>query len=272
MMNLFTVSAECKAEYETRGVTVLRNAVSAGWVEQLRDAIERDIESPGPFYHGYKPQDGQGRFHGNLRLWQHDPVFREFCLESYLPSLARQFFGGGQVNLLYDQLFVKEPGTRNRTRWHNDQPYWPVTGRQVISFWIALDPVGAGNGALEFVSGSNHWERWFQPRQFGETDTIGYEINPDYEEMPDIEACRDDYDLISWDLNPGDCYVFNGMTVHGAGGNTDEQRRRRGYTVRYTGDDARYDPRIGTSVPLHNERLAAGDRLDSELFPLIIQA
>lgn len=90
--------------------------------------------------------------------------------------------------------------------------------------------------------------------------------------MPDIEACRDDYDLISWDLNPGDCYVFNGMTVHGAGGNTDEQRRRRGYTVRYTGDDARYDPRIGTSVPLHNERLAAGDRLDSELFPLIIQA
>ena len=26
-----------------------------------------------------------------------------------------------------------------RTRWHNDQPYWPVRGRQVLSFWIARD-------------------------------------------------------------------------------------------------------------------------------------
>ncbi|MGH1358926.1 MAG: phytanoyl-CoA dioxygenase family protein [Burkholderiaceae bacterium] len=270
MINLFAVPAQARAEYAEHGATVLRSAVSAEWVELLRAAIERDIESPGPYFHGYKPSDGQGRFHGNLRLWQHDEIFREFCLESYLPTIAQQFFEGGQVNLLYDQLFVKEPGTKNRTRWHNDQPYWPISGKQVISLWIALDPVRKNSGALEFISGSNRWDRWFQPRQFGETETIGYDINPDYEEIPDIESNRDDYQLLSWDLNPGDCYVFNGMTVHGAGGNTDLQLRRRGYTIRYTGDDVRYDPRVGTSAPLHNSQLAPGDKLDSEMFPLII--
>ncbi len=272
MNSLFTLSDTAKKSFEQDGVTVLRKAVNTDWVETLRAAIERDIATPGPFFHGYEPKDGQGRFHGNLRLWQHDPDFRAFCLESYLPSLARQFFGGGRVNMLYDQLFVKEPGTANRTRWHNDQPYWPVSGRQVISFWIALDPVSQHNGALEFIRGSHLWDRWFQPHSFGETTAIDYDINPDYEEIPDIQASRDDYDILTWDLAPGDCYVFSGMTVHGAGGNRDQTLRRRGYTVRYTGEDVRYDPRVGTSKPLHDTTLKTGDKLNGDLFPVLIES
>ncbi len=256
--------------YARDGVTVMRDIVDAATLDELREAVERDIADPGPFFHGYKPEDGQGQFHGNLRIWQHDSVFGDFCLNSGLPELARQFFGGGRVNLLYDQLFVKEPGTVNRTRWHNDQPYWPVSGSHVISFWIALDDVEQDSGALEFVRGSNHWDRWFQPRQFGETQSRQYDDNPDYEEIPDIQAARDDYDIVSWDLKAGDCYVFNGMTVHGAGGNRSANKRRRGYTVRYTGKDARYDLRVGTSQPLHNVALSDGDLLDSEIYPLII--
>ena len=264
------ISESDRIAYQDDGVAVLRGVVSAAQVDSLRLAIERDIEKPGPYFHGYEPENGRGRFHGNLRLWEHDDTFRKFCLSSELPQLARQFFGDGPVNLLYDQLFVKEPGTENRTRWHNDQPYWPVSGSQVISFWIALDDVSAENGAMEFVRGSHRWDRWFQPRQFGETATEAYEENPDYEEMLDIESSRNDYDIVTWDLKPGDCYVFNGMTVHGALGNASSQIRRRGYTVRYTGDDVRYDPRVGTSKPLHNAALNVGDRLDSDSYPLIL--
>ena len=38
------------------------------------------------------------------------------------------------------------------------------------------------------------------------------------------------------------------MTVHGAGGNLRSDVRRRGYTVRYCGDDAVYDTRKGTQA------------------------
>ena len=71
------------------------------------------------------------------------------------------------------------------------------------------------------------------------------------------------------DLDPGDVYVFNAMTVHGAPGNSTANRRRRGYTVRYCGDDVFYDPRVGVSSPILIDGKAAGDRIDSEQCPLI---
>lgn len=255
--------------YERDGVTVLRQVVTADWHARLEAAIERDMREPGPYFHGYE-SDGGGRFHGNLRLWERDPVFREFCLHSLLPDVAQQCLRARKVNLLYDQLFVKEPGTSNPTRWHNDQPYWPIRGWQVLSIWVALDVTTMQSGALEFVRGSHRWNRWFQPEAFGKTATASeYEANPDYEPMPDIDAARDRYDIVSWDLEPGDAYVFHGLTVHGAGGNHLCDRRRRGYTIRYTGDDVVYDQRAGTNANLRNASLRDGDALDSTQYPVV---
>lgn len=255
-------SAEIEA-YHHDGVTVLRQVVNADWRARLAAAIERDIQHPGPFYHGYEADEG-GRFHGNLRLWESDETFRDFCLHSPLPTLAQPFFNSAKVNLLYDQLFVKEAATMNRTRWHNDQPYWPMRGWQVLSFWVALDKTTADSGALEFIRGSHRWQRWFQPEVFGRTAAVNeYEPNADYEPIPDIESARGEYDIVSWELEPGDSYVFHGLTVHGAGANRMSDRRRRGYTIRYTGDDVVYDTRPGTNIHLHNASLNDGDPLDS---------
>ncbi len=265
-----TVSASQLEAYQKDGAVVLRGIVNAQWRSRLEAAIEQDIQHPGPFYHGYTPESGRGQFHGNLRLWEHDADFRDYCFHSPLPALAQQFFASSKVNLLYDQLFVKEPDTGNRTRWHNDQPYWPIRGWQVISFWVALDPITLDNGALEFVRGSHRWGRWFQPERFGDTSGHGdYERNPNYEPMPDIESARQDYDIVSWELDPGDVYVFHGLTVHGAGGNQRHDVRRRGYTVRYTGDDVVYDTRPGPNANLHHPTLADGDALDSDQYPVL---
>lgn len=262
------ISHEVVEQYWADGATVLRDVIDARWRERLAAAIERDIENPGPWDHSYDVAGG--RFHGNLRIWQNDADFAAFCRESPAVEIAQKFLRTSRLNLLYDQLFVKEPGADHRTRWHNDQPYWPVTGKDVISVWVALDHTTAANGRLEFVRGSHTWDRWFQPEPFGPNQgTSEYEQNPDYESMLDIEANRDAYDIITWDVEPGDVYVFSAMTVHGAAGNATTDKRRRGYTVRYCGDDVFYDPRVGTSTPVLVEGLERGDRLDSEQCPLI---
>ena len=259
------------AAFRRDGAIPLRAVVSAAELESLAAAIERDIENPGPFFHGYKTRGG-GLFHGNLRLWEHDDALREFCFSSCLPAIAQQCLGSRKVNLLYDQLFVKEAGTPTPTRWHNDQPYWAIRGQQVLSIWVALDPTTLETGALEFIRGSHLWNRWFQPQPFGETEAHGaYETNPDYEEVPDIDAMRDRYDIVSWDLEAGDAYLFHGLTVHGAPGNRSPNRRRRGYTVRYTGDDVVYDTRPGTNLHLRNSALADGQPLDSVQYPVVLR-
>jgi len=259
--------------YDEDGACVLRGVIDAQWRAELADAIERDIANPGPNYHGYAAEEEAGGFHGNLRIWENDQTFHRFCHQSLLPELAQQFFRSARVNLLYDQLFVKEPGTPNPTRWHNDQPYWAVRGWHVLSFWTSLDPVTQDSGALKFIRGSHKWDRWFQPETFGDNSaTNGYELNENYEPMPDVDANADDYDIVSWDLEPGDIYVFHGLTVHGAGGNLRQDRRRRGYTVRYTGDDAVYDTRPGTNVHLRDQTLRDGEPLKGPMYPLVIPA
>ena len=255
-------------EYNEKGASVLRQCVNQKWIEKLRKAIEKDISNPGPFVHCYKAENGAGAFHGNLRTWENDLSLKSFCFESALPELASKLMESKYINLFYDQLFIKEPETLNRTRWHNDQPYWPIRGWKVMSFWIALDPVDNSRGALEFISGSHRWNRWFQPEAFGDTERKNtYEINPNYEPIPDIESARGDYNIISWELEPGDVYIFHGLTVHGSGGNRSNNIRRRGYAVRYTGDDVVYDTRKGTNEHLCSKIHKNGALLNSEQYP-----
>ena len=132
-MDYYVAKEEVDA-YHSDGAVPLRGVVDGDWLKLLGAGIERDISEPGPFVHGYVPDNGIGRFHGNIRLWENDSEMGRFCTSGPLAFLAAQFFESSKVNLFYDQLFVKEPGTENRTRWHNDLPYWPLRGSQIMSF------------------------------------------------------------------------------------------------------------------------------------------
>lgn len=54
------------------------------------------------------------------------------------------------ARLYHDHLLVKEPNTRQRTPWHQDQPYYNIDGRQNCSMWMPVDPVSR-ESTLEFV-------------------------------------------------------------------------------------------------------------------------
>ena len=60
--------------------------------------------------------------------------------------------------------------------------------------------------------------------------------------------------------------------LHGAAGNASEQVRRRGYAVRYTGNDVTYSTRPGTNLDLRNSVLRDGDPLDSAQYPRVWEA
>jgi ectoine hydroxylase-related dioxygenase (phytanoyl-CoA dioxygenase family) len=49
--------------------------------------------------------------------------------------------GSRQVRLFHDHLLVKEPGTRQRTPWHQDQPYYNVEGFDNCSMWMPVEGV-----------------------------------------------------------------------------------------------------------------------------------
>ena len=84
-----------------------------------------------------------------------------------------------------------------------------------------------------------------------------------------ISANRQDYNIASWELNPGDLIAFNFSIIHGAPGNS-SPIRRRAFSVRFVGDDATFAKRKGeVSPPFPEVKLNHGDKMNSPSFPEI---
>jgi len=258
------ITEQHRGAYERDGVVCLRGAFSHDWLTFLADAVEEAMTSPGPQAEEYVASGGSGRFFGDVELALRLPRFRRFALESPAAEIAGRIMGASSVNFFYDQLLVKEPGTSERTPWHQDQPYWAVSGYQVCSVWLSLDPVPE-EMSVEYVCGSHLWPE-FSPYHFVDgSPYAGTGLPP----LPDIEALCHQYKISRFALQPGDCLVFNAMIVHGAPGNTG-QHRRRALSTRWAGDDARYCRRQGeVAIPTQDPGLNHGARLDCERFPVV---
>jgi ectoine hydroxylase-related dioxygenase (phytanoyl-CoA dioxygenase family) len=208
----------------------------------------------------------KGKFHGTQDLWRRDDACGKYCTTSALPGIASRLLRSSKVNLFFDHLFVKEPNTKIETSWHNDLPYYPIEGSQIVSFWLALDPVNNESGALEFVAGSHRWGQHLQPVSFAVESEA--ESRRHKSEIENFDPDSQRHVKISFNLDPGDVLAFHGLAVHRAGGNLSSQRRR-GYTVRYTGDDVRYAPRAGIHKMMLVAAKNAGDVLDCDRFPVV---
>lgn len=255
-----------RAAYGRDGIVCLRAMFDSGWIAFMRDWVERAMAAPGPHAEEYAPGGG-GRFFGDLDIARRHDGFRRFVAESPAAEIAGRVMGAAKVNFFYDQLLVKEPGTAERTPWHQDQPYWAVAGRQVCSIWLPFDPVSAET-CVEYVAGSHLWQE-FSPYHFKDgTPYRGTGLPP----LPDIEAGRDRLDIRRYALEPGDCLVFQAMIVHGAPGNRGATRRRA-LATRWTGDDARYCVRSGeVAIPTRDPGLKHGDVMDCADFPVLWRA
>ncbi len=213
--------------------------------------------------------DDPGRFFEDFCNWQRISEFAEFVRTSPAAAIAGHLLGSRSVRLFHDHLLVKESGTRQRTPWHQDQPYYNVDGADNCSMWMPVDPVD-GASTVEFVAGS-HLGAWLMPRSFMD-DQAKWFPEGSLEELPDVDGDRDRFEILAWELEPGDAVFFHMLTLHAAGGAT---RRRRAFSVRFLGDDATHAPRpwrTSPEFPRLIDELPAGAPMDHPLLPVLWHA
>ena len=143
-------------------------------------------------------------------------------------------------------MLVKEPGTEEPTPWHHDLPYYCVDGDDTVSFWTPLDPV-PGTSARNSSPARTAGARLFYPRMFTDGENYDYD-GAGYEPVPDIEGSPDDYEILSWALEPGDTLAFNYKTLHSAPPNPGPGAGAA-FAHRWLGDDVRFCERPGKSSP-----------------------
>jgi len=269
-INRSVVTPDQIAAFQADGCVVVRGLFSPEEVEVVRAGIERNLADPGPLFGVASRDDDPGRFVEDFCNWQRIDEYRAIAFDSRAADAAGALMGSHIVRLFHDHMLVKEPGTRQPTPWHQDQPYYNVEGIQNISMWMPVDPV-ALESTLEFLAGS-HGGGWLMPRTFL-SEQAQWFPEGSLAELPDIESDRGSYDIRGWALEPGDVVFFHMLTAHHAYG-VPGANRRRAFSLRFLGDDATHAPRPWRTSPQFDgleDELPAGAPMDHPLFPVLRQ-
>lgn len=261
------VNPQIVADYARDGAVVIRGCFTPEQVELVRAGVARNLAEPGPLAAVASEDADTGRFIEDFCNWQRIGEYEEFIRTSPAAQIARELMQSDHVRLYHDHLLVKEAKTRQRTPWHQDQPYYNVEGRQNVSMWMPLDPIPR-ESTLEFIAGS-HLGPWLMPRTFRDEQAKWFPEGS-LAELPRIDDDRDSFPILGWDLQPGDAVWFHMLTLHGAGGS---QGLRRAFSLRFLGDDIIHAPRGWRTSPEFTglvDELPPGVAMDHPLFPQLI--
>lgn len=262
------------------GVVCLRSIFDPEWIELLSAGLDAHLERPTPRARVWD-RDAAGRtMFWDSMAWSGVTHYERFVRESPAAALAGRMLGSREINFFFDAVFVRSAGSQFETPWHQDEPYWSVSGHDTCTIWMPLVPVAAAN-ALAFVPGS-HLGGWvFDHYDFGRLNPDG-KADVDRSDfsavanasVPDIAADPDAFGVVSWDMEPGDCVVFNSRILHGGSGRLPDDRDLRVFTSKWLGDDVRIafrsegmDPDFSSIMRDHG--LAHGDRPGTDLLPLL---
>ena len=273
---LRALTDEERLTWERDGAVVVKGIIPPEWVDYLAGAVDRLLARPDPSSQNYAP-DGQPVFFAQAFPSQLDTAFRAWALDGPLVDLAHQALPSARsLNFFYDQVFVKTPGAGTPTPWHQDSPFLPLQGSDLIRCWLPFDPVTADSGALRYLKGSHRWGVTYHPLGFKDIPEItsAYVDSP-FEDQPDFDAEYDRHEWLIGEAEPGDILLHHPAVVHGSWGNT-TKRFRRAVTSFYTGDRITWYPHSANmfknkSLTGHVQmpQLQAGGPIDCDLFPRV---
>ena len=225
------------------GVVCVRNALDRNALAMAQAAFDWSLANPSPAANRYG--GGEGTFYQDLANPKAPAAYRVLLERSNAADIAAALWGSDDVWFMYEQVFLKEGGENRRTPWHQDSSYLPIDGSEIAVMWISFDAVAKAD-SLEFVRGSHLGTMYDGSRFDPNDDTAPIYGDGSLPRLPNIEAERDRWDIVSWGVEPGDVLVFHPGMLHG-GAATHRGTRRRTLSLRFFGDDVVYAARPGMS-------------------------
>lgn len=258
------ITKQLIADFQSQGAVLIKGAF-VDYVDDARTAIEENKLNPSWRERTYRPDDGSAPFFQDYCVWSQFEGYRRLVAESPMGEMAATLMQSETARIFHDHILVKEPGNSIVTPWHQDQPYYLVEASQSVSFWVPLDPVPRER-TIEYVAGSHLWDKSFKPTRFDGTPLFE---NDTSDQVPDVDALRDKFDILGWAVEPGDAVAFSFRCLHGAPANTSPSRRRV-ISVRWVGDDAVFAARPGKTSPAFPDlSYEPGALFQGEAFPVL---
>lgn len=277
MQHLAEFEQVSQSEIETfqrDGVVALRQKFSREWTDLLRETIDESRNLPSPHLVRHTKDPNAPGYYEDFWSWSMFPGFERFVRESPTAVHASQLLDANRVNLVMDNWFMREAGSKSRPPFHQDLSYFDFAGTMCV-LWLPLEPVTIENG-ISFVRGSHLWGKHFMRVRFrdghqADTDDTVVVNGITYELPPDINGNPDDFDLITYDLDIGDCIYFDMRTLHGGLSDVIPTETIRRYTLRMTKEDGvlryRGDWAKGEREMFEAAGYKEGDAIAGDFFP-----
>ena len=274
---LRAITTEEVDTYHRDGVLLLKGMFDKNWIELLNKGLDANCKSPTERSRIWnKDASGHTMFYDTL-AWREIEEYKKFIFNSPAAQICGQLMNATTINFFFDAVFVRSPGTKFETPWHQDEPYWSIEGYDACTLWMPLVPVKQKN-SLSFVPGSHLLKSVFKQYNFGDLtgnskDQVDFSKIAD-QAFPDINEDPERFGVVSWEMQPGDCVAFNGRTMHGGSGKLDNDRDLKVFTTKWLGDDVRIKFRNCGMDPDHSflmteKGLKPGDRPNTDLYPRI---
>jgi ectoine hydroxylase-related dioxygenase (phytanoyl-CoA dioxygenase family) len=279
MLDVSRIDARLVQQFDRDGAAFLPRAFAPRWIEVLRAGFRRLEADPGPRLHEFIRTPEGKVFRSNSDNWRRIAEYETFVRQSPCAEIAAGFMQSKKAFLFFDQSFYRSHGQQFRTPWHQDEPYWSIEGFQTIGIWMPLVPVEK-KSSLAFILGSHRWEQRYRQIDFDDLSPEALKDKPanldgdGWLPLPDFDADPDRWRVTSWDMEPGDCVMFNGRTYHGGSGLLSSDRDLSVFNTKWAGDDVRVIFRQCKMQPDHREKMISGgmkpgDPLDPRTYPLL---
>ena len=251
------------AAYAADGVVCLRQVFARRWIDLALAGLRRNLARPGRFFRDHTRPGAEGRYLFEFWSWPETPEFRDLIFDSPAGELAGRLLGARETRLVMDNWFLREAGAVDAAPWHHDEPYFDFHGPLCI-LWLPLEAASAHEG-LTFVAGSHRSGHLFAIPQFSDSVPFTCE-GPGYAPLPAIDAAPERHRLLKWDVQVGDCLVFDFRTLHAATARGQALTRTlHRMTLRFGSEAVRFRPRGTWTREISDHLMAQGQAVDAPL-------
>ncbi len=222
------------SDYSRDGVVRIRAFLSGECVAEIRTELKRYMRDDLPS----KPLDARtlesdGKTIRNLwRLEQHCDYFRELGRRTEITGSIAELVGGDPV-LVGVETFNKPARIGSGVPCHQDNAYFCQTPPDMLTLWVAIDPVTIENGAVHFIKRS-HKLGMLPTKPSGVTgNSIGLAEPPTAPKSGEFRAT----------LEPGDATIHHCEIIHHSDPNKSDQSRL-GLLFVYRGSHTKTDAQL----------------------------
>lgn len=243
----FKVTDEQRRQFRDDGIVKLPGAIDMSLVDELRRCFDWAVHHTGPTLFQVGTEDSDAFSLVDFDNRANRSMYEKAIARSPFGRIAADLWQSEFVGFLCEEIFWKK-GQSAKTFWHQDTSYWHWGGEHWANFWIPLSAHTA-EYALQVVRGSHKGIMYdgttFNPKN--PTEPLWGDA-ANFPPLPDISAdlARDpkSWDVVSYDVAPGDVVVIHPHCLHAGGGTDAKVPERRTLVLRFFGDKSHYSNHI----------------------------